>query len=154
MKILISACLLGEAVRYDGGHCLRHLSPEANAVIQQWQTQGMLLALCPEVAGGLPVPRPAAELVGARVHTVAGDDVTDAFMAGAKQALALCQKHDIQYAVLKQGSPSCGSKVIRDGSFSGQKIAGQGFTAQMLTSAGIQVFDEHEVLKLYAALGT
>lgn len=136
---------MGEAVRYDGGDCLHQLNTEAKSIIQIWQQQGLLLSLCPEVAGGLPVPRPPAEIQGASVKTVDGVDVTTLFEKGAQRALDLCQQFQITIAILKQGSPSCGNSLINDGQFSGQKIVGQGFTARLLESHGIRVYNEFEL---------
>ncbi|NCT83886.1 MAG: DUF523 domain-containing protein [Comamonadaceae bacterium] len=146
--VLLSACLLGRPVRFDGAH-----QQSADPVLQRWLDQGRVVPLCPEVAGGLPVPRPAAEIArgaggaqvlagGARVLTRAGDDVSDAFIAGARQALALVQAHGIRVAVLKDGSPSCGASTVHDGTFTGTRIAGQGVTAALLREAGVQVFSE------------
>jgi len=140
-------------VRYDGGSCLQHLDALSKQRIQQWQAQGLLLALCPEVSGGLPVPRPAAEIQGNRVATKAGEDVTQAFERGAAQALELCQQHQIQIAILKQGSPSCGNSLINDGSFQKEKIAGMGITAKRLHAHGIQVYNEHEIQQIQGIKG-
>ncbi|MGL5668851.1 MAG: DUF523 domain-containing protein, partial [Shewanella sp.] len=85
-KILISSCLLGQAVRYDGGHNLLQ-----DEWMQRWQREGRIVAFCPECAGGLPTPRPAAERVGELVLTAQGEDVTAAFQLGAQKALALAQ---------------------------------------------------------------
>ncbi len=144
-KILISACLLGEAVRYDGGSCAQCLNDVGKQRIQQWQAQGLLLPLCPEVAGGLSVPRPAAEICGELIQTQAGEDVTGAFHAGAAKALDLCKTHHIHTAILKQGSPSCGNSLINDGSFTKTKIEGQGITARLLIEHGVTVFNELEI---------
>ena len=140
-KILVSACLIGERVRYDGGDCRQ------GGIIQVWLDQGRLIALCPEVAGGLPVPRPPAEVAadGGRVLRRDGEDVTAFFSAGAEEALALCREHDIGMAVLKEGSPSCGSHLVNDGSFAGVKVAGEGVTAALLRRHGIRVFSEHQL---------
>jgi len=148
----VSACLLGEAVRYDGGDCGHHLNKKSAMLLQQWQQDGLLLSLCPEVAGGLPVPRPAAEIVDGKVVTQAGEDVSQAFRMGAEKALALCQQHQIQYVILKQGSPSCGNSLINDGSFSKTKVRGQGITARLLTAHHIQVFNETELEQLQILL--
>jgi len=136
---------LGEAVRYDGGDCLHHLSLEFTMLIQQWKKKGLLLPLCPEVAGGLSTPRPAAEIQGDKVMTVSGEDVSLAFESGAQAALNLCQTFEIKLAILKESSPSCGLKLINDGTFSKQKIAGQGITAQLLLKHGIKVFNEFQL---------
>ncbi|RLL54064.1 DUF523 domain-containing protein [Mariprofundus sp. EBB-1] len=148
-KILISACLLGERVRYDGKHSSIH-----SDVLQAWEQQGRLIPLCPEVAGGLPIPRPPAEIEAGDAKAVIkgegairrkdGSDVTEAFMAGAEMALALCMQHDIRIAILKEGSPSCGVNRLNDGSFSGIKISGQGVTACLLAQHGISVFSEFQ----------
>jgi len=148
----VSACLLGEAVRYDGGDCCHHLNKKSAMLLQQWQQEGLLLPLCPEVSGGLPVPRPAAEIVGDKVVTQAGEDVSQGFRMGAEIALALCQQYQIQYAILKQGSPSCGNSLVNDGTFSKTKVEGQGITARLLIAHQIQVFNEKELLQLEALL--
>jgi len=133
-------------VRYDGGHCLNHPDASGQDLISQWQQQGLLLPLCPEVAGGLPVPRPAAEIqaqgMALQVLTLEHIDVTTHFQSGAEQALALCKKHNIHIAILKEGSPSCGSGLINDGSFTNTKIQGEGVTTQLLRKHGIRVFNE------------
>ncbi len=157
-KILISACLLGQPLRYDGS-ALR----QQDARIARWQAQGRLVPICPEVAGGLPVPRPPAEiqqgsgvdvLTGrTRVISVAGDDVSDAFVHGAERALALCREHGIRVAILTESSPSCGSSRVNDGSFSGAKVPGVGVTTAMLRAAGIEVFSQHQLDEVTAWLG-
>lgn len=148
-KILVSACLLGEKVRYDGGDCSQQ------GLLARWQQQGRVVAFCPEVAGGLPVPREPAEIRGgdaeavlagrAMIATRQGVDVTDAFLAGAERALAECGRHRIRMAVLKEGSPSCGVSCVNDGSFAGNKVAGQGLTARLLERHGIRVFSESQM---------
>jgi uncharacterized protein YbbK (DUF523 family) len=148
-KILVSACLLGAAVRYHGGD-----ARSDDPVLQQWAREGRLVSVCPEVAGGLSTPRPAAELQraapnGSRLKVLVvdeqGRDVSDAFLGGGHSALDLVRRNDIRVAVLKDGSPSCGSSTIHDGTFSGTRIAGEGVTAAMLRSAGVRVFSEHEI---------
>lgn len=137
-KILISRCFLGELVRYDG-----QSNPITHSVLQQWQQQGRLVAICPEVAGGLSIPRPPAEIQkDGKILTIDGADVTTAFNQGAQKALELCREHDIKMAILKQSSPSCGSRVVYDGSFSGIKIAGMGATAALLSKHNVAVFCE------------
>lgn len=150
MKYLISACLLGQAVRYDGGHCLVE-------ALQQLLATGQAIAFCPEVAGGLSTPRLPAEIVaGDGLHVLAGQakvldsagvDVTAAFVLGAERCLALAQQHQVTHVILKANSPSCGSRQIYDGSFSGQKIDGQGVTAALLKQHGFQVMTEHAFLQ-------
>lgn len=149
-KLLVSACLLGNPVRYDGK--AKKLDHDG---LGELLKQGRAIAFCPEVAGGLPVPRPAAECVAgdgdaviagnARVKTRDGEDVTDYFLAGAKQALAVCHQHDIAVAVLTETSPSCGSGQIYDGSFSRQPIVASGVTTALLQQHGIRVFNQHQL---------
>ncbi|ANY89936.1 MULTISPECIES: DUF523 domain-containing protein [Pseudomonas] len=155
-KVLVSACLLGQPVRYDGrdsGH------PD---ILQRWQAEGRVVPLCPEVAGGLPTPRPPAEIPGgqgaavldgrAQVVTVTGMDVSEAFLAGAREALALVRQHGIRVAVLKAGSPSCGNRLTYDGTFSGVKVPGEGVTTALLRREGVQVFSELELEDAQRAL--
>ncbi|CAD6364237.1 hypothetical protein SHEWT2_02950 [Shewanella hafniensis] len=139
-KVLVSSCLLGQAVRYDGGHNLME-----SELVQTWLEQGRIVAICPECAGGLPTPRPPAERIGQRILTVQGEDVTLAFSLGADIALKLAQQERIKVAILKARSPSCGNRLIYDGQFVKQLIAGQGLTAEKLSAAGITVFNEFEL---------
>ena len=143
-KILVSACLLGERVRYHGGDArLEH------PILRRWREEGRLVPLCPEVTGGLTTPRPSAEITvtqqGRRVLTAAGQDVTGAFERGAEAAANACAAHGIRIAILKDGSPSCGSRSIYDGSFSGRRLDGQGVTATRLIAAAVKVFIESEI---------
>jgi len=146
-KILISSCLLGQAVRYDGGHNLLQ-----DEWMLRWQREGRIVAFCPECAGGLPTPRPAAERVGDLVLTTQGVDVTLAFQLGAQKALTLVQEQGIKVAILKARSPSCGNQQIYDGSFSKRLIAGRGMTAELLLAAGISVFNETELAQVVTRL--
>lgn len=155
-KILVSACLLGHSVRYDGG------AHGPFAQLQQWQQQGRLLVLCPEMAGGLPTPRAPAEIAGGQgaqvldgqiaLFDALGVDVSLAFIAGARQAEQLVREHDIQIAVLKARSPSCGNQQAYDGSFRGQLVAGEGVTAAALRRLGVRVFNEQQLLEAQALL--
>jgi len=147
-KILISGCLLGEQVRYDGGNCLQN-----STLLERWQQEGRLVPLCPEVAGGLPVPRLPAEIQpDGRIVNIEHDDVSDAFRRGAEKALQLCREHGITIAILKEGSPSCGSSQINDGSFSKTRIDGAGITTRLLRDNGVQVFSELELEKVETLL--
>ena len=155
-KILVSRCLLGHRVRYDGG------AHGPFDLLERWQADGRVIALCPEVAGGLPTPRAPAEIPGgqgaqvldgqATVMTVDGEDVSAAFLAGAEQALTLVKRHGIRLALLKARSPSCGNRENYDGSFTGARVAGEGVTAALLRRAGVQVFNEDELAAAEAAL--
>ncbi|MDT8999255.1 DUF523 domain-containing protein [Paucibacter sp. APW11] len=151
--ILVSACLLGQPVRYDGR------AGEGSELLLRWQQRGWLQPLCPEMAGGLPVPRPAAEIHGPgggaavlrgqiRLRVQQGPDPTEAFIAGAQAALALAQRHGCRYAVLTERSPSCGSTHICDGSFSRRLIEGEGLTTALLRQHGIEVFSQHQLDEL------
>ncbi|NNJ18605.1 DUF523 domain-containing protein [Pseudomonas putida CSV86] len=155
-RVLVSACLLGQPVRYDGrasGH------PD---LLQTWQKQGRVVPLCPEVAGGLPTPRPPAEIPGGQggavldgevqVVTVLGEDVSAEFLAGARMALELVRRHGIRVAVLKAGSPSCGNRLVYEGTFSGNKVAGEGVTSALLRREGVLVFSELELEEAARAL--
>lgn len=155
-KILVSRCLLGHRVRYDGG------ASGPFDQLEQWIAEGRVVALCPEVAGGLPTPRPAAEIPGgqgvevldgsARVLTAEGEDVSAEFLSGARQTLALVEQHGIRIAVLKANSPSCGNLLTYDGTFSGVKVSGEGVTAALLRRNGVKVFSELELPEAMAAL--
>ncbi|MHC8323397.1 2-thiouracil desulfurase family protein [Pseudomonas sp. GB2N2] len=155
-KILVSRCLLGHRVRYDGG------ASGPFDQLQQWLDEGRVVPLCPEVAGGLPTPRAAAEIPGgqgsevlegrALVMTIEGEDVSTQFLSGAYQALELVRKHDIRIAVLKANSPSCGNLLAYDGTFSGVKVSGEGVTAALLKRHGVQVFSELELAEAAASL--
>jgi uncharacterized protein YbbK (DUF523 family) len=156
-KILISACLAGERVRYDG-----KTLAVATDIMNRWFTQGQVISVCPEAGGGMSVPRAPAEIMNgdgldvqagkAQVVDNMGIEVTGYFMRGAQLALSLCQKHQIQVAVLAEASPSCGSSIIHDGSFSGKKIAGVGVTTALLRANGIEVFSQHEIAAADQAL--
>jgi len=148
-KILISQCFLGNKVRYDGtGKLLVH------PLISQWQQQKRLVSICPEISGGLPVPRDPAEInpLSGQVITEKGINVTPQFTQGADSALTLCLTHNIRFAILKESSPSCGSTFIYDGTFNNKKITGAGITTQRLTQQGIKVFSEDNLAALVLLL--
>jgi uncharacterized protein YbbK (DUF523 family) len=147
IKVLVSACLLGEKVRYNGAS-----APTDSSILAQWLNEGRIVPFCPEVAGGLGVPRPAAEISGASgeavldgqasVITASQTDVTQHFLRAAQLALAAARSHNVRLAILKDGSPSCGSGSIYDGTFSGRKRSGHGVTTALLERHGIRVFSE------------
>jgi len=140
-RILVSACLLGERVRYTGAAATCD-----DPILARWLIEARVVPFCPEVAGGLGTPRPPAEIgASRRVLTVTGVDVTPALERGAALAVETCSLHAIRVALLKDGSPSCGSRYVYDGSFRGVRIAGAGITADRLTAAGVRVFTEHEL---------
>ncbi|WP_019616823.1 DUF523 domain-containing protein [Psychromonas ossibalaenae] len=140
-KILISACLLGENVRYDA-----KINKIENKLLDNWLQHGILLSICPEVCGGLATPRPAAEIQNdGSIKTQAGQDVSEAFTAGALKTLQLALENNIKAAVLTEKSPSCGSSQIYNGSFDRTLISGQGVTTQLLRRHGIQVFNQFQL---------
>jgi uncharacterized protein YbbK (DUF523 family) len=140
-KILVSECLYGgRAVRYDGGEL-----PLNDRRFLKWKEEGRLAPVCPEVFGGLPVPRSDAQRVGDRILTRDGKDVTGEYAAGAAEALRLAREHDVAFAVMKQRSPSCGGEFIYDGTFTGAKIPGQGLAVEYLRNAGFTVFSEDDL---------
>lgn len=142
MNILVSACLVGVACRYDGKRI------EIGGDILRLMERHTLIPFCPEVYGGLTTPREPSEIRGGRVYSRDGRDVTKSFLYGAEQALSLARLYGCTAAVLKARSPSCGSGRIYDGTFSGTLVDGDGFTAAFLRSAGIAVYSEAELSAL------
>ena len=141
-KILISACLIGENVKYDGGH-----NVSSDPRIKMWQEAGVLVPVCPEVLGGLSVPRPPCEVVEntRRVMCQTGEDVTEAFERGARECVQKAKEEGIVMAILKARSPSCGKDVIYDGTFSHTKVYDSGVACKLLQENGIMVFSEEEL---------
>jgi uncharacterized protein YbbK (DUF523 family) len=153
-KILISACLAGLPVRYNGS-----AKPLLHDAVDRWRAEGRLVALCPELSGGFQVPRPPAEIENgrdgedvldgrARVLEISGLDVSAAYIAGARIALDVARDNGCRHALLIDGSPSCGSGFVYDGTFSGMRHAGQGVTAALLRRSGIVVYSDREVDRL------
>ena len=136
MKVLVSACLLGIPCRYDAKS---RAHKGVIALNYDW------VAVCPEVAGGLPTPRPAAEILHGRVLTQTGEDVSRNFLIGAEAALRLIATYDIKLAILKARSPSCGVGAIYDGTFQGKLTQGDGITAAALKQAGVTVITEEDI---------
>ena len=146
--VLISACLAGVACTHA-----------AEAKTREWAleliAEGRGVTVCPEVAGGLPIPRPEAEIIGgrgagvldgtARVRTVDGDDVTNQYVRGAEAAVAAAKRAGAALAVLKARSPSCGCGAIYDGTFSGRTVDADGVTAAALKRAGVEVVSDEDV---------
>jgi uncharacterized protein YbbK (DUF523 family) len=150
-KILVSACLVGARVRYDG----RDIYCD-NGLLRKWIAEGRVVPICPEVAAGLPVPRGPHEIVGpggglsvlegqACVTVKERTDHTTHFLAGAETALEIVRREKIRLAILKNNSPSCGSTLIYDGSFTGSRIRGLGVTAALLKKNGVEVFTEESI---------
>ena len=138
--MLVSACLLGVRCTHVGGH-------EARPAVLALVDRHRVVPVCPETAGGLPTPRPAAErsAVDGRVRTADGTDVTDAYERGAAHAVALAAASGATVAVLKARSPSCGCAEIYDGTFTRTRVPGEGVTAAALRRAGVVVVDEDDV---------
>ncbi len=140
-NILISACLLGVACRYDG--CRKPLPASVIGALQQ---KYRLIPICPEIMGGLPTPRIPAEIQpNRRVLRSDGADVTENYQRGAREALLLAELFGCKLAILKEKSPSCGAGRIYDGSFTGTLTDGDGITAELLRKNGIRVIGESEI---------
>lgn len=157
-KIFVSSCLMGARVRYDGRSKLLGAQ-----LLATWRAEGRLVTLCPEMAAGLPTPRPAAEIApGATAQAVLsgragiydkdGLDMTHEFTQGADLALDLAQYHRCRFALLADGSPSCGSTYVHSGNFDGQRHPGEGVVAARLRAAGIAVFAPNQLRDLANAL--
>lgn len=145
MNVLVSACLLGRACRYDqkSKKCIDEID-EIDGING---IDGITwIPVCPECDGGLPTPRPPAEIVGDKVINSVGVDVTAEYEKGAMIALRTALLHDCRVAVLKERSPSCGTDGVYDGSFSGKLRDGMGVTAKLLSQNGIRVVGESEFL--------
>lgn len=157
-KILVSACLMGHAVRYDG-----QSKPLVHPAIDRWRAEGRLVTICPEMSAGMPVPRPPAEIAAgavgkdvldgnARVVEISGGDVTEGFIQAAENALSLARQADCRFALLIDGSPSCGSGFVYDGSFSGARHPGEGVTAALLLANGVEVYSDRQIEALVARI--
>jgi uncharacterized protein YbbK (DUF523 family) len=136
-EYIVSACLCGENCRYDGKSTL-------SEGVKRLVDEGKAIMVCPEVEGGLPIPRHPCEIRGNRVVTTQNEDKTIEFILGAKKVLELAKKHNIKKAILKEKSPSCGSSFIYDGTFSRKLIKGQGITTRLLRDNGIEVISDEE----------
>jgi uncharacterized protein YbbK (DUF523 family) len=147
---LVSGCLNGRPIRFN----------ETNVEVESsiwdaWIAEGRLVAFCPELAAGFPVPRPPAEIVGSVASVVLqrqgvvleddGNDVTDLFIKGAELAAERAIAAGCVAAVLTDGSPSCGTTYVYDGSFTGGTLPGMGVTAQLLSDCGLAVFAESQI---------
>ena len=157
-RILISACLLGRPVRYNGTGKRLH-----DGLVDRWAAEGRLVPVCPEVMAGFPTPRSPAEIESgltgrdvldgrARVYENTGRDVTDMIRKGADAALRTARDSGCRFALLTDASPSCGSGVIHDGTFSGRTVPGLGVVTALLRQHGLQVFAERQIADLARAL--
>ena len=137
MKIMVSACLLGDHCKYNGGN---NRSPELLHLLSGHK----VIPVCPEVLGGLPTPRVPAEIVNGTVINREGVSVDDAFRRGAKKALEMARQEKPDLIILQSRSPSCGVKEIYDGTFSGKLVPGHGIFAEMVLQAGFRVIDAED----------
>ena len=137
-KILISACLIGDKVRYDGKS---NYNPKVQNLLEKYE----LVPFCPEVEGGLSIPRIPCERYNGKVINKDGKNVTKYFEKGADLALNIFQYLGIRIAILKENSPSCGTKKVYNGKFEGKLISGEGVTAELLKRKGIKVISEEEI---------
>lgn len=137
-RVVVSQCLLGVRCRYDG-KCAVNERVCREAAARGW------IPVCPEALGGMTTPRAPSERSGERVMNCEGADVTDCFRCGAEEALRIAELYGARFALLKERSPSCGCGEIYDGSFTGKKTAGDGVTAELFRSAGIEVFGESRI---------
>jgi len=139
--IVVSGCLLGCACRYKG-------DDQKNEEIVKLSEKHTIIPICPEQMGGLPTPRDPSEIVGDKLISSKGKDVTFEYKKGAETALYLAKMAHADFAILKANSPSCGKGMIYDGTFSGNKIEGNGVTVKLFLENGIPVYTENELDKL------
>lgn len=138
MKILVSACLLGENCKYNGRN-------NYNAAVAEFVKDKEVLTICPELMAGLGCPRTPIEIVDGVLMDRNGNNVDAAMREAIGKAMEMIRKEDIQCAVLQSRSPTCGVKQIYDGSFSGKRIPGSGVLAQALKRAGYRVIDAEDI---------
>ena len=138
MKVIVSACLAGDNCKYNGGNNL-------NLKMIDFLKSHEMLKVCPEVLGGLPTPRPSAEIVDGKVMNTEGKNITKEFTLGAQRAFEIVQKENPDLIILQSRSPSCGIKQIYDGTFSGNKISGHGLFAELCIKAGCKVLDIEDI---------
>ncbi len=137
--IVVSACLLGVRCNHEG-------HSNTSGAVRELARTHRLVPICPETVGGLPTPRPPAELQpDGRVVNAQGDDVTAAYLRGAGAAVRLARATGAEEAVLKARSPSCGCHEVYDGTFTRTLVAGEGVTARALREAGLRVRSEEDL---------
>ena len=140
IKVLISACLLGDNVKYSGGN---NLTPELVILLEKYNVD--IIKVCPECLGGLPIPRVPSEIRENKIFSKDNRDVTEEFSVGAEKTLKIAKENQIDFAILKERSPSCGSSYIYNGNFSGKIIEGQGLTTRKLNEENIKIFSEENL---------
>ena len=138
MRIMVSACLLGERCKYNGGD---NYSEAVAAFVQGHET----FPVCPEMAGGLSAPRLPCEIVNGTVRNTAGEDMDRAFRDGAEKCVRLAEEKEIELAILQPRSPSCGVREIYDGTFSGRRVEGSGVFASLLRANGFRVVEPDDL---------
>lgn len=138
-RILVSSCLLGKNCKYNGGNNL-------NQSLVDYLKNYEIIPVCPEVLGGLPIPREPSEISKNKVINKLGVDVTNNFILGAKKTLVIALKNNCKEAILKKNSPSCGYGTIYDGTFLSRKTIGNGVTAELLFQNGIVILNEENYL--------
>lgn len=134
----LSQCLLGENCKYNGGN-------NYNQSVIDFVADKQVLPVCPEVAGGLPIPREPVELVSGSVRDADGKAYDSAFQLGIAKTLERLEGQEIELAILQSRSPSCGVNQIYDGTFSGQKVSGSGLFAKAMKERGYQVIDAEDI---------
>ena len=144
-RVLVSACLLGLKVRFDG------LSKE-NKGILDLINNFEFIPVCPEIMGGLSTPRVPSEIRDGKVFNKDGVDVTENYLRGAEEALRLCKIYNCDTVVLKSKSPSCGKGLVYDGTFSGNLVSGNGITTDYLLKNGIKVYSEDEFINEFKSI--
>lgn len=145
-KIIVSACLLGENCKYNGGNNFCE-------AVDNLKEKFELVPICPECFGGLPIPRVPNEIINGRAVSKEGKDYTKEYEDGAEKSLYVANECNCSYAVLKERSPSCGFGMVYDGTFTGKLVKGNGFTADLLYNNGIRVFGESQIDKLLNEFG-
>ena len=137
-KIAVSACLLGENCKYNGGN-------NRNEAVLNFIKDKEVLPVCPEVVGGLPTPRVPVELVNGVAINRDGVNVDQEFHLGVDRMLKKLAEEDIELVILQPRSPSCGSRQIYDGTFTGTLKPGQGMFAKVLMEKGYKVVEPDEL---------
>ncbi len=138
MKIAVSSCLLGDNCKYNGGN---NYSEKVIKFVEKHE----VISVCPEVLGGLPIPRESAEIVNGVVSLKDGSSVDKMFRDGAEKAIRIVKENNADLVILQSRSPSCGVNTIYDGSFAGKLIPGQGVFSELLKKNGIKVIDVEDL---------
>lgn len=138
MKILVSACLLGYPVRYDGKQI-------SNKKIRDLAKDNILIPVCPESLGGLPTPRIKSEIKGDKVINYNGEDVSNNYLKGSNIVLDIAKLNNVDLCILKSKSPSCGINKVYDGNFNGTLVDGDGICAKLLKENGFKVLSEEDI---------